>query len=79
MVKNPWKNPPDFHQAGSSEDALAISAASVWEHVDSWLQLDRNGMAGEKPRLTRPGKRSHNDGKSPFFNGKTHYFYGNFQ
>ena len=40
------EKPPDFHQAGSSEDALGISAASVWEHVDSWLQLDRNGMAG---------------------------------
>ena len=74
------EKPPDFHQAGSSEDALEISAASVWEHVDSWLQLDRNGMAGEKPRLTRPGQRSQKTMENHHaINGKTHYFYGNFQ
>ena len=37
------------------------------------------GLMGFFMGFTRPGKRLHNYGKSPFIYGKTHYFYGHFQ
>ena len=43
----------------------------LYSHTDSNMVLSENGVPS--------GKRLHNYGKSQFFDGKTHYFYGHFQ
>jgi hypothetical protein len=71
---------------GFKEQKWMLRADKNWESSQQKMEMHRVLLCFDQSKIgfnqptsdTRPGKRLHNYGKSPFFMGKTHYFYGHF-
>ena len=71
---------------GFKEQKWMLRADKNWESSQQKMEMHRVLLCFDQSKIgfnqptsdTRPGKRLHNYGKSPFFVGKTHYFYGHF-